>query len=113
MRNAFGKMFEAGALRCVITGTDIPDLDAAILREGFQKLEQVSVVIGPSTDGGYYLLGIQKGVGDLFDDVHWSSPLVLRETLEKVSTMKLTCSLLKELRDIDTKEDWEQSRTRP
>ena len=108
MRNVFRKVFDEGANASLIVGTDIPDLDAGLVRKGFEHLEREPVVVGPSVDGGYYLLGMQKGVGDLFSGVRWSSQHVLADTLARVSNLGLSCGLLPELADIDTKEDWER-----
>ena len=59
MRGAFTDVFKGGAQRAVIIGTDVPELEMPRLRDAFAFLEEVEVVIGPSTDGGYYLLGVR------------------------------------------------------
>ena len=58
---------------CVV-GTDGPDLDAALVEEAFDGLSKADVVIGPATDGGYYLLAIQRPIPELFEGIPWSTP---------------------------------------
>ncbi len=105
MHNAFRRTFAGGSSRSIIVGTDIPNLEAAVITEAFDLLELDEVVLGPSEDGGYYLLGMIDGVGDLFSGIAWSTPDVFPATLARVRGLKLRHSLLATLADIDTKED--------
>lgn len=105
MQNAFAKVFSSGAKKVVIVGTDVPDLSAEIIREAFNKLDESDVVIGPSKDGGYYLLGMKKLHNQLFEDIEFSTAEVYSETVSRLKNFNLTYHILPELQDIDTEED--------
>lgn len=107
MESAFTEMFADGHDICCIIGSDAPDLPLAYLHEAYQRLEenQPDAVFGPCTDGGYYLLGLRRVWPQLFANIHWSSPLVLQQSLAAASKSGLTTALLPEWRDIDTRED--------
>ena len=70
--------------RVVVIGSDSPSLPAKHVEQAFALLEQCNVVIGPATDGGYYLLGCRGWFPELFDGIAWSGPTVLRETVDRV-----------------------------
>ena len=89
---------------CVV-GTDVPELDAAIVEEAFEGLSRADVVIGPADDGGYYLLALKRPVRELFEDIPWSTSKVLARTLDVAHELDLTVRTLKTLRDIDTIDD--------
>jgi hypothetical protein len=106
MKNAFDTTFADGAARAVIIGTDVPELDAATIRSAYETLSTHDVVIGPSTDGGYYLLGMNALTKPLFDGVTWSVETVLQHTLATVQSLNLSYQLLPQLSDIDTENDF-------
>ena len=95
--------------KVIIIGSDCYDLDAATIEEAFEKLDDSDVVIGPANDGGYYLLGTNNFHPEIFHNITWSTELVLGETIRGVKSKNLSVSLLKELIDLDTLEDLEQS----
>ncbi|MGA8262806.1 MAG: TIGR04282 family arsenosugar biosynthesis glycosyltransferase [Ignavibacteriaceae bacterium] len=105
MYNAFKKVIDRGSTKTIIIGTDIPDMSSDIIRKAMQTLDNSDVVIGPSNDGGYYLLGMKKLYRSLFTGIEWSSNSVLRVTLEKVNALNLSYSILPEFIDIDTEND--------
>lgn len=105
MKNAFQKVFSTGAQKIIIIGTDIPDLSNDIINNAFNLLESNDVVIGPSKDGGYYLLGIKKMYSQLFEKIEYSTDKVFSETLSRIKESNLSYQLLPELQDIDTEED--------
>ncbi len=105
MRAAFSKVFTKGANKTLIIGSDLPDISKSLMSKAFKDLDKNDIVIGPSKDGGYYLLGMNKFYPELFDGVAWSTEQVLEQTLEKVKSLNLSVTLLKELNDIDTIED--------
>ncbi|NIJ54518.1 TIGR04282 family arsenosugar biosynthesis glycosyltransferase [Dyadobacter arcticus] len=105
MSNAFEDVFDSPAQKVMIIGTDCPGLDSSIIEQGFDALDAHQVVIGPATDGGYYLLGMKNFYGCLFEDIPWSTSKVLELTLNKCANQKLTYTLLKELSDIDNETD--------
>lgn len=106
MRHAFREAFRRGAAQAVIVGTDVPELDLALVTGAYRSLCDHDVVIGPSTDGGYYLLGMVAPGVDLFADVPWSTPGVLPATLRLIARKGATVALLPERSDIDTEEDY-------
>ena len=105
MRNAFEKIFNLGFEKAVILGTDIPDISESILSKSFLELEQNNIVIGPSTDGGYYLLGMNKFYPNIFDDIKWGTESVFEKTIDKIHENNLSYTTIDRLTDIDVKED--------
>ena len=106
MSNAFKKILqEKGCKKCIIIGTDCPEIDATLIENAFGVLKEKDIVIGPCKDGGYYLLGMSRPVSDLFVDIDWSTDRVFEQTMEKIQKNNLSCSILKTLVDIDIIED--------
>ena len=115
MSNAFRQILqEKDYKKCIIIGTDCPEIEAALIENTFDILKEKDIVIGPCRDGGYYLLGMSRPVPvsfkqgivpDLFVDIDWSTDRVFEQTMEKVQKNNLSCSILKTLVDIDTIED--------
>ena len=89
----------------MMIGSDCPGLTAALLREAASVLPNRGAVIGPASDGGYWLLGLAEPCPALFADMAWSTPAVLAETLRRLEANGLSPHLLPELTDIDTGED--------
>lgn len=110
MKGAFQEAFASGSGRVVIIGSDCAELSPRILRQAFQVLEEHDVVVGPSRDGGYYLLGMAEFYMALFDQKNWSTPAVCKQTIQQLKRMNVTYRLLPELNDIDTEQDLDQSR---
>lgn len=105
MKNAFNRVFSLGSEKVIIIGTDIPELSEGFLKNAFRVLDKNDVVIGPSKDGGYYLLGIKKIYAELFDGINYSTSSVLSETIKRIKDLGLSCHLLPILSDVDTEED--------
>jgi rSAM/selenodomain-associated transferase 1 len=105
MKNAFGLLFEKSYKKVIIIGTDCPDINVNIILKSFEELSRHDITIGPSNDGGYYLLGMNRFYPFLFDDNKWSSNQVLTGTIEKINENKLSLFKLPELIDIDNEED--------
>lgn len=105
MANAFSKAFSLGAEKAVIIGTDCVEISDEIISQAFDTLHRVDVALGPAEDGGYYLLGLKEPMPEIFNDIHWSTNLVLKQTLKKLEEKGLKFKLLKTLRDIDTIRD--------
>ncbi|MBW3569794.1 MAG: TIGR04282 family arsenosugar biosynthesis glycosyltransferase [Gemmatimonadetes bacterium] len=105
MRDAFARAFEGGAERVVIVGSDLPEVSAALLRRAFDLLDAHPAVIGPARDGGYYLLGLRGMVDGPFEAMEWSTPHVLRTTLERLAAAGVAPALLEVLTDVDTVDD--------
>lgn len=105
MSNAFSKVFELGLKNICIIGSDCYELQTETLHQAFDKLHQNDVVLGPSRDGGFYLLGMKKLYPDFFTSKEWGTSTVLDDTLQTINNLGLTCAQLDELNDIDTIED--------
>ena len=105
MITAFAAAFTAGARRVAIIGTDCPGLRAGHLTEAFAALDTADVVLGPATDGGYYLLGLRRPQPELFANKAWSTASVLADTVADARRLGLRVALLPELRDVDTADD--------
>lgn len=107
MRGAFEEMFADGCELCCIIGSDAPDLPLPYLQEAYRLLSAppADVVLGPSLDGGYYLLGLRQVCPELFSDIQWGSAAVLDQSLSAAEDSGRSVSLLPVWRDIDTLED--------
>lgn len=92
--------------KAVIIGSDCPLLSSSLLKESFNALDNNDVVLGPAMDGGYYLLGCRNLVKPLFNEIQWSTPYVLEQTIEKIVAASMTYRLLIPLSDIDNEVDW-------
>lgn len=105
--HAFEQAFRSGARKAVVLGSDTPHIEPAAVREAFRLLEGHDAVLGPAADGGYYLVGLKRPIPALFAGVSWSTPRVLRQTLDRAQRCGLSYRLLPECRDIDTFADLE------
>ena len=108
MSNAFARTFESGRDKVVLIGTDCPTLQSHHLLQAFESLNHSDLVLGPATDGGYYLIGMKGKAAYLFEGIAWSTSQVLSQTLHVASQQGLIVTLLPELDDIDTQEDWQR-----
>jgi hypothetical protein len=104
MRAIFTDQAARGYARVCIVGSDSPDLPGSIILEALRLLETTTadVVLGPSLDGGYYLIAMARPHPGLFADITWGSQDVLRITMERITEEGLTAALLEPWRDIDT-----------
>lgn len=89
---------------CVV-GTDIPDVHESTVQDAFDALETHDLVLGPATDGGYYLVGLTQPRPELFRDIPWSTDRVLELTLERAHAAGLRVAALEPRTDVDTVED--------
>lgn len=102
----FAAAFEFGARRVVLLGTDSPSLPVAYVENAFAALEDADLVLGPATDGGYYLVGCRDRVPPIFDDIRWGSAHVLADTLWHLADGSSRLAMLPPWYDIDTLDDW-------
>ena len=96
-----GAMLDKTARRIVILGADSPDLPVDFVRQAFAALESSSVVLGPSDDGGYYLLGARGTPPPIFDHMPWSQPTLLAATTTRLAEHRIAAHLLPLWYDID------------
>ena len=113
MSNAFREQFGRGTAneRVVIIGSDCLTITADHINRAFEVLNQADVVIGPATDGGYYLLGMNRLQSFLFENMPWSQPELRQLTELAILQNSLTFERLDELTDIDEWEDYERATT--
>ena len=104
MHNAFLWGKRSGAKRMVIIGSDSPTLPVQYIQQAFKSLTAHDVVLGPSRDGGYYLIGLIRPDVDLFKDVAWSLDQVFKKTVENAQKLKMRVHILKEWHDVDDAE---------
>ncbi len=109
MLNAIQRGFDEGFRRVVLIGTDCYELSAAILDSAFAVLKRADAVVGPASDGGFYLIGLTKPIEELFLGREWSTKEVLSGTIEVLQRLALPYELLPELSDIDTFDDLKKS----
>lgn len=102
---AIQSAFVAQRQSVVTIGTDCPSLTANHIQQAFQLLSQHDLVLGPATDGGYYLIGLRRFIPDLFIGIAWSSETVLQKTVETATRLGLSIAYLDRLTDIDRPED--------
>lgn len=107
MERAFLTQFHQGYLRSIIIGSDIPHLQAEHVNEAVKALQQHDTVIGPTADGGYYLLGFNKEsfLPSLFKDISWSTPEVYNITMERLKSNNRSTYVLRRYNDIDSIDD--------
>jgi rSAM/selenodomain-associated transferase 1 len=103
MQHAFEMAFKEGYEKVVIVGSDLFDLKSAHIENAFKTLENHNLVIGPSLDGGYYLLGMKVMHPAVFKNKQWGTDSVLETTLKNLEQENV--KLLEALNDIDTFED--------
>jgi len=104
MARAFDECLEEADRVCIV-GTDIPDINGDTVARAFDTLGDDNVVLGPATDGGYYLVAMSERHPDLFTDIEWSTPAVLEATLAQAATEGVRVTLLETKTDVDTLAD--------
>lgn len=92
--------------RILAIGSDSPTLPISFIEQAFQFLENHDVVIGPATDGGYYLIGGGVKQYPLFADIPWSTSGVLESTVRRLNEASARVALLPPWYDVDTLDDW-------
>jgi hypothetical protein len=94
-----------GSQRAVVMDSDSPTLPAEYIAQAFDQLSDADIVIGPTRDGGYYLIGMKQNQSHLLCQVQMSTPHVLADTLALAESTGLTVSLLPTWYDVDTIDD--------
>ncbi len=107
MHQAIETMFSRGYRRTLLIGTDVPTVPLEYFKQAFTLLDNHELVLGPAFDGGYYLIGMNRIISELFADMPWSTDQVLRLTQDRAAQLGLTTALLQPWRDVDTLADLE------
>jgi hypothetical protein len=105
MARAFDDAFRTGVDRAVLIGSDCPDITANLLIRAFEALNDRDLVIGPATDGGYYLIGLNAPAPFLFDDIAWGRDTVFSRTWKIAGAHGLRVFKLETLSDVDHPKD--------
>jgi len=106
MLAALERAFSDGADRVILIGVDCPGVSDAVISDAFTRLDQADVVIGPSFDGGYYLIGMKKPMKVLFTDIPFGTGKTLQKTLTTARRSGIRVSLLDWKRDVNTGDAW-------
>jgi uncharacterized protein len=107
MKNAFKHSFDKGFERTVIIGTDSPTLPLSYIQKAFDVLKEIPVTIGPTFDGGYYLIGLSEQNDKIFDDIEWSTSSVFSQTLARIKATNKRLYVLPPWYDVDTPDSLE------
>jgi rSAM/selenodomain-associated transferase 1 len=103
--NVSAYLFKDGYKKVVITDSDSPNLPIKFIIESLDILDDSDIVLGPTVDGGYYLIGLKDRIPAIFQDIPWSTSKVAAITIEKATRQGKKISKLKEWYDVDTIED--------
>jgi rSAM/selenodomain-associated transferase 1 len=106
LSRAFNDAFARGAAQVVIVGSDCPEMSESDVVSAWEQLADADVVIGPATDGGYWLIGLRAPQPRLFETIPWSTSQVATTTVRRSSEAGLRVTLLRELSDIDDEAGW-------
>ena len=112
LANSFAQCFAAGYTGVLAIDSDTPTLPTDFLQQAVQVVAtpQTEVVIGPTEDGGYYLIGLRALHRELFTDMAWSTAAVVPETKQRAAAKGLNIAWLPSWFDIDTIEDLQRLR---
>jgi uncharacterized protein len=105
MKRYFDDAFARGAGRVVLIGADSPTLPVSYVEQAFAGPASNDVALGPTSDGGYYLVGAAGGTPPIFDGVAWSTPEVWRQTTARLAKARTPFAVLPEWYDVDEADD--------
>lgn len=113
MNTIFDDLWQRGHRNLVLIGSDLPAVPLNILNDAFHALESERrhVVLGPSRDGGYYLVGMNRPTPEIFNEMSWSHDRVFSQTIEKLANLRINFTVLPDWFDLDTVEDIELLRS--
>lgn len=110
LEHAFAHAFASGCQQVVVVGSDCVELSAETFAETRCALETHDCAIGPTFDGGYYLLALKEPCPALFAEIPWSTEFVFAQTIARARAAGLSVYELPRLHDVDTLEDWHRAR---
>lgn len=100
---------DEGAERVILIGSDLPTIPTDHFKAAIERLLRADVVLGPTTDGGFYLVGTRIHLPDIFADVAWSTDKAFEETATGIREHELQLALIPPGDDIDTPEDLDRA----
>jgi uncharacterized protein len=112
MENLCADLFKLGHRNVIIMGSDLPGLPLEFVSQSFVQLSKTAghMVLGPSRDGGYYLIGMNHPTPEVFANMTWSHDRVLADTIARIECLGVPYSLLPAWFDLDRAEDLEYLR---
>ena len=108
MAESFARRFAEGEDWVVVVGSDCPWITTRHLRSASKELEREGVVLGPATDGGYYLVAQRPPGVDLFSGIPWSTGATMTATRQRLTGLGTVWTEIDELSDVDTEADLEE-----
>lgn len=105
LAHVFDDLLALGVTGAIVIGSDAPTLPRAVLDAALGRIGTVDLVLGPSADGGYYLIGLREPRPELFADIAWSTATVFEATLARARARGLRTAILPTWFDVDTGED--------
>jgi uncharacterized protein len=108
MEHAVDSGFARGAKKILLLGCDCPQISKDSVVSSFHALNSCDVVLGPTDDGGYYLLGLKEGNPSLFRGIPWSTEKVFEKTLNILKFQTLSYFVQNAFSDVDTLEDFDR-----
>lgn len=112
MCHAIAYVLEKGYDRCVLIGTDIPELKSAYIEKAMEDLQEKEVVFGKTKDGGYYLVGMKRLVKEVFTIETYGHSNVLEQTVRKLEEQRISIGYTETLSDMDDRYDLQAYRNR-
>ncbi len=113
LTSSFAQAFEEGFSEVAVIGSDCPTLSARWIETAFTTTKKADLTIGPTSDGGYYLLSLKRRCDAVFQGIQWSTASVREETIAQAEQAGLVTHSLPPLGDIDTLFCWEKSLASP
>lgn len=108
LQDAIAQQLASGFGKVVVVGTDSPQMPSRLVTEALAALRTADVVLGPATDGGYYLIAVKGDYPALFRGIEWSTDQVLAQTLAAAEQAGLAVHLLEQQYDVDTLAELQQ-----
>lgn len=105
MYHAFSMVFDKGYQKAVLVGVDIPELSESVILHAFELLSKSDIAFGPARDGGYYLVGMNTLINEIFELIQWSTAQTLKQSIERAQKFGYSVAFTETLSDIDTAED--------
>ena len=105
MFDFFSSAWDEGGERVVLMGSDSPTLPVQYVHDAFAALQRAEVVLGPTSDGGYYLIGLSRSNRHLFEEIQWSTSRVWGQTIEILERLGCSYETLPKWYDVDNHSD--------
>ena len=107
LSRAAEQAFQEGVEHLFIIGSDSPEITEQDIQSAWNALLTTDVVLGPAEDGGYWGIGLRGPFCEVFQNIDWSTPAVLQQTLARARQTHRSITLLRTLSDVDTEADWQ------